>query len=82
MNNMEIFISIISATGLLYAILIISFTYGWDRLKGFRMLSDDFPIISIVVAARNEGQNISSLLESLLRQDYPQELYEIISNLP
>jgi cellulose synthase/poly-beta-1,6-N-acetylglucosamine synthase-like glycosyltransferase len=34
--------------------------------------------VSVVVAARNEEQNIGRLLTSLINQSYPQELYEII----
>src|SRR5690606_8705269 len=34
--------------------------------------------ISIVVAVRNEEKNIASLLESLIKQDYPKHQYEVI----
>lgn len=34
--------------------------------------------VTVVVAARNEEKNISVLLESLLRQDYPPDLLDII----
>lgn len=37
-----------------------------------------YPTVSVVVAARNEAENISTCLESLLAQDYPVEKYEII----
>ncbi len=36
------------------------------------------PFVSVMVAVRNEENNISYLLTTLLNQDYPQELYEII----
>jgi glycosyltransferase involved in cell wall biosynthesis len=36
------------------------------------------PKITIVVAARNEEQHITRLLESLVKQDYPGDLLEII----
>jgi len=36
------------------------------------------PPVSILVAARNEENNISRCLESLIQQDYPPERYEII----
>ena len=78
MNSMAIFLLIISLAGLLYAILILSFSYGWDHLKPFKIQSEKLPSISIVVAVRNEGRNIPSLLESLLRQEYPHDLCEII----
>lgn len=34
--------------------------------------------ISIVIAAKNEGQNIEPLINSLLKQTYPSEFFEII----
>jgi len=36
------------------------------------------PFVSVIVSARNEESNIPYLLTTLLNQDYPQELYEII----
>jgi cellulose synthase/poly-beta-1,6-N-acetylglucosamine synthase-like glycosyltransferase len=36
------------------------------------------PFVSVIVAARNEESNISYLLTTLLNQDYPPKLYEII----
>lgn len=36
------------------------------------------PVVSVVVAARNEEKHITTLLHSLLRQDYPENLLEII----
>lgn len=38
----------------------------------------NFLIVSVVVAARNEGLNIKNCLLSLIAQDYPKEKYEII----
>jgi len=79
MNNVElviIFISII--TGTAYFILIISFTLGWIKLKKFAIYESPSTFISIVVPVRNEQDHIDSLIESLLRQNYPATLYEII----
>ncbi len=36
------------------------------------------PTVSVVIAARNEESNIADTLNSLLAQDYPQELVEIV----
>lgn len=38
----------------------------------------DLPTVSVVVAARNEEKNIETLLGSLMKQDYPDGLLEII----
>ncbi|OPZ71451.1 MAG: Beta-monoglucosyldiacylglycerol synthase [bacterium ADurb.Bin478] len=34
--------------------------------------------VSVIVAARNEERSIGSLLQDLIKQDYPAELYEVI----
>lgn len=34
--------------------------------------------ISVIIAARNEGRNITTLLSSLTMQDYPSDLFEIV----
>ena len=36
------------------------------------------PKVSVIVAARNEEKSITTLLESLTQQDYPQELLEVV----
>ncbi len=64
---------------LAYAILISAITIGWWRLKVFKIPGSGPEVkVSLVVAARNEEQNISKLLNSLLLQDYPSALFEII----
>jgi cellulose synthase/poly-beta-1,6-N-acetylglucosamine synthase-like glycosyltransferase len=62
-----------------YAILISAITIGWWRLKVFKNNMQTPEVkVSVVVAARNETANVSTLLKSLLNQNYPSELYEII----
>ncbi len=79
MNNAELAILIISLfTGTAYGILIIAFTIGWSRLKKAEVNTSPTTQISIIVAARNEADHIDTLLESLLSQQYPEELYEIL----
>ena len=41
------------------------------------MENDNFPLISILVAARNEEANIGACLDSLIKQEYPKEKFEI-----
>ncbi len=38
----------------------------------------DKKMISIIIAARNEERNIGTCIESLQKQDYPKELFEVI----
>jgi cellulose synthase/poly-beta-1,6-N-acetylglucosamine synthase-like glycosyltransferase len=62
-----------------YAFHILLFTYGWFKAKPeiTGNLHENI-FVSIVIAARNEEQNISHLLESLIHQDYPSDMLEII----
>ena len=63
----------------LYGITIFSFARGWGKLKKFKLkISLDQPNVTIVVACRNEENEISGLLDSLARQSYPKEKTEII----
>jgi cellulose synthase/poly-beta-1,6-N-acetylglucosamine synthase-like glycosyltransferase len=49
------------------------------RSKGnFIDLTKDVPLVSVVVAARNEEMNLPGLLSDLSKQDYPEEKLEII----
>jgi len=64
---------------LCYGLLITAITIGWKRLKAFNKTSQGSGVkVSIVVAVRNEEYTISALLNSLLNQDYPSHLFEII----
>ena len=44
----------------------------------FQSLSESSLKLSVIIAAKNEGHNISSLITSLSKQDFPKENYEII----
>lgn len=62
-----------------YSLLIAFITIGWWRLKNFVSSGSVLQTkISVVVAVRNEEENIQSLFNSLLSQDYSSQLYEII----
>jgi cellulose synthase/poly-beta-1,6-N-acetylglucosamine synthase-like glycosyltransferase len=57
-----------------YLIIQLGLTAGMKRAR--YMKNNDHPLISIIVAARNEEHNIDKLLQCLLQQTYKQ--YEII----
>ena len=64
---------------LLYAIVVCSFIRGWHRLIPFKYTDAQPQIpVSVIVAARNEAENISATIEDLLAQDYDSNLLEII----
>jgi len=62
-----------------YAMLILAITIGWRRLRSFKnpgLLPE--VKVGVIVAVRNEAANVKQLLTSLLAQDYPLHLLEII----
>ncbi|MCD4664439.1 MAG: glycosyltransferase [Bacteroidales bacterium] len=65
--------------GIVYFVIISIYTYGWFRLKTYNPISKKHStVVSIIIPARNEEANITNLLNDLINQDYPKELYEII----
>ena len=67
---------------ILYAAFITYFTLGLKRLRNKpKSISTKEPLVTVVVAARNEEENICNLLEDLSHQTYPNDkLQVIISN--
>ncbi len=59
-----------------YIAIILWITLGLFRIP--KTESHDQPFISVIVAARDEQDNIVALLQSLTEQNYPKEKYEII----
>ncbi len=68
----------LSITGI-YSLTILIFSIGWMKLRTFVSsgIFDTIPI-SIVIACRNEENNVLQLLKSLSTQTYPKENTEII----
>jgi biofilm PGA synthesis N-glycosyltransferase PgaC len=70
---------IVELLALLYAILIMAYTFGWYRLKNSSLAHETVPQkVSVLLAARNEEKNISKLLCDLIQQHYPKQLLEVI----
>jgi cellulose synthase/poly-beta-1,6-N-acetylglucosamine synthase-like glycosyltransferase len=66
---------------LLYAVLIIYYRQSWKSIPDFRFQVSDFipaTKISIIIPARNEGQNIGDCLDSIVNQSYPKHLFQIL----
>jgi cellulose synthase/poly-beta-1,6-N-acetylglucosamine synthase-like glycosyltransferase len=55
-------------------------TYGWHRLGFYkkRQNVENQTHISVLVAARNEEANIEKCIKSILAQNYPKHLFEVI----
>lgn len=64
---------------LLYFVIITVFTFGWFTInKNSAVVHTGHKKVSVVVAVRNEAENIEELLNALLHQTYNHELFEII----
>lgn len=64
---------------LAYVLVMILIVLGWRSLEIQKVATDmAYAPISIVVAARNEENNMFNLLESILHLDYPPHLFELI----
>lgn len=62
-----------------YAILISFYRAGWGELEVFQANDQNPDLkISVVIAARNEEENIANLLTSIGSQTYPDNLFEVI----
>lgn len=66
-------------TTIVYIVWISRFYLAWRRLKETTIVqSKSTESISIIIAIRNEAENIEKLLISLLKQNYPKDFFEII----
>jgi len=72
---MPVAVIIISAA---YFILYLFLYFGFRRTLHLKTIPDYFPFVTVLVAARNEENNITACLESLLKLNYPEDKLEII----
>ena len=63
---------------LLYFLLLLKIYRSLHRIIAFKVSNNPEIFVSIVVACRNEQNNIPPLLNNLSLQDYPEDLYEVI----
>lgn len=74
---MLIAVSVILLAG--YSVLMLFYYFGWVRTPLFKPEKNSPKTkVSVVIAARNEEAAIGSCIQSILHQDYPPELYEVI----
>ena len=62
----------------IYFAMVLVFAIGVIRLQQKNDLTHKFLPISVVVAMRNEEQNVNRLLQSIMQQDYPSDKFEVI----
>ena len=77
---LQILLNIVLVFAALYLILIAAFTFGLYNLKEkfYYFNKKNIVKVSVLIAARNEEKNIFKLLQSLYKQNFPKEFYEII----
>ena len=61
----------------LYAAMILYAISGWKKIKKTEVIGSN-ESVSILVAARNESENIESIIRDLFNQDYPAQQFEVI----
>jgi len=70
---------IVFLMGGIYFFVIVSFFYGWEKLKLFVIKEEKkLPIVSVIIPMRNEEDNIGNLLNDLSMQTYPTNFFEVI----
>lgn len=78
-NWIKIFMIFLEFAAVAYILIILIFTAGWYKMSEFiNSSSSTIKKISVVVAIRNEAQNILALLNSLNDQSLPKSQFEII----
>lgn len=77
---MILMIPLLLAFLLAYSLLISVYWRGWRSPKPFHVAVDYRPTthLSVLIPARNEAENIEACLRSILQNDYPRELMEVI----
>ncbi|MEM1323935.1 MAG: glycosyltransferase [Bacteroidota bacterium] len=77
---MTIYFTAALLLSLAYIVIICIYINGWSALPEFPVPASFHPAtpLSIIVPARNEAKNILPCLKSILQQDYPTELFEVI----
>ena len=63
----------------MYSLLIVYYWQSWKEISDFIPLNTTASTtISIIIAARNEEENIGQLLQALKNQTYPADFFEVI----
>lgn len=74
--NLSFFLFIMT---IIYVVLVLYMRNGWMKLPTIH-LDSVMPVskVTVIIAARNEANNISRTLNCLVDQEYPKELLEVI----
>jgi len=61
-----------------YFFLLLKIYRSLLKIKPFHVSADPVTFVSVIVACRNEQENLPLLLNSIVKQDYPGGLFEVI----
>src|SRR5690606_9349990 len=62
-----------------YIALMLYIRRGWNHIKPYHDAKENiYTKVSVLIAARNEEDNIGRTLEAILKQDFPREFLEVI----
>ncbi|MBL7697287.1 MAG: glycosyltransferase [Chitinophagaceae bacterium] len=75
---MAIFLLIFLVLLLIYSFLIDFYRRGWKGVPIHKIEPSNDIKVSVIIAVRNEEDNIPGLLKCLNEQDYPKDKYEVI----
>jgi cellulose synthase/poly-beta-1,6-N-acetylglucosamine synthase-like glycosyltransferase len=74
-----ILLFVLMSAGILYAIMMLAFTFKWLSLPVFKANGKTSEtLISVIIPARNEEEHIVKCLQNVLAQQYPYNLTDII----
>jgi len=74
-SALVILTAIVCLTGFVYVVQLVRFRIGLTRLQPGS--SDRKPSVAVIIAARNEEDEIGACLECLCAQDYPHDLFTV-----
>jgi biofilm PGA synthesis N-glycosyltransferase PgaC len=75
---MTIFLLIFFLLFIIYGTLIAFYSKAWNQLPEYIPIDQVTVRVSVIVAVRNEENNLEGLLSCLEAQDYPGDLFEVI----
>ena len=77
---MELFVILLIVLTVIYFIIILAYSFGWYYTPVFQPKKNtaEDTRISVIIAARNEADNITACLNALKKQSYSKEHFEVI----
>jgi len=70
---------IIIAASIVYFLFVSFLIKNWNKILSHKIVAQvKHPMVSVVIAARNESETIGCLIDSLSRQDYSADRFEVI----